>query len=137
MALAEVRKAQMKTRLAAERLKRHESGEAVVSLIALHDVLERIALRLETMHVLGYATAELVKSPLAMIEALRVLKTGAPPEVHYLITAVQEAVERIASFSQPEVQLKEEELREEAMKIVKEAMERAREAGSRGSQNRF
>lgn len=135
-ALAEVRRAQLKTRLAAERLRKYGSDEAVVSLLALHDILERVALRLETMNVIGHATAELVRSPIVMIQALSMLKAGAPPDVHYMITAVQEAVERVVALSQPEIRLREEELRREAAEIVKEALERAR-GGSSGSQNRL
>ncbi|MCX8196160.1 MAG: hypothetical protein N3F67_03685 [Acidilobaceae archaeon] len=123
-ALAEIRRAQVKVRLLGERM-RGLDEESALRLLALWELLERLALRLETISVLGVASPDLMRGPLALMIAMEALKAYAPPDVRYMLSTIERSVETIYS-GLPEPRLAAEELREEAEQIVREALEAAR-----------
>lgn len=100
-ALTEVRRAQVRIRVARSRLESLNDIEGAVRLEALNEVLERIALRLETLLVLGTASPELLRASLVAGKAVEPLKQHAPPDVRHMVMEVQQALERIHSITAP------------------------------------
>ena len=98
-ALTEVRRAQVRIRVARSRLEALNDVEGVVRLEALNEVLERVALRLETLLVLGVASSELLRASLVAVRVLELLKQYAPPDVRHLVAEIQQALERIHSMT--------------------------------------
>jgi len=127
--LSDIRRAQVKIRTSIMRLKALGDKDTAIKLTAMNDILERIALRLETMLILGYVNSELVKTPLALTYAIEVLKAYTPPDIHYTITITQEAIEKlIVDTLRDFPQIPIDNLRNEARLVLEEALKNAERA---------
>ncbi|MEN3000003.1 MAG: hypothetical protein ABDH61_05455 [Acidilobaceae archaeon] len=124
-ALTEIRRAQLRIRALAERT-RELDRENHLRMLVIVELLERMALRLETVLSLGYVTPDLLKAPLVIVYAIGALRSFVPPDVRLSLSAIQEGVETIRVSAFPELRVSEEELRREAEQVIREATEAAR-----------
>ncbi len=138
-ALAEIRRVQVRIRIARSKLEALNDREGAVRLEALNEILERIALRLETLLILGMASSELLKSFYVTSKALEPLQHYAPPDVRHMVMEVQQILDRIQNIITPVEWIENSNIPvREAEEVLREAMEIARnkintERGTRGS----
>ena len=124
-ALAEIRRAQGRIRMLAERTRDLDRGTQL-RMLAIVELLERMALRLETVLSLGYATPDLLRTPMVIVYAIGAMKSFVPPDVRLSLSTIQENIETIRISAAQELKIPEEELRKEAEQVMREAMEAAR-----------
>jgi len=127
-ALTEIRRAQVRIRIARSRLEALNDIEGAVRLEALNEVLERIALRLETILVLSTASPELLRALVTAGRALEPLRHHAPPDIKQMIVEVQETLDKIQNTLTPvePVVSNPSIVGGEAEEVLREAMEVAR-----------
>jgi len=126
-ALTEIRRAQVRIRIARSRLEALNDIEGAVRLEALNEVLERIALRLETILVLSTASPELLRALVTAGRALEPLQHHAPPDIKQMIVEVQETLDKIQNTLTPvEPVVSNPSIGDEAEEVLREAMEVAR-----------
>lgn len=126
-ALTEIRRAQVRIRNARLKLRSLNDTESMAKLEVLEELLERIALRLETMLVLGISSSELLRSLLVTSKALEPMKQYAPPDTLHLMSSLQVAIEQLYQTVTPSNATLESLIAEDEVKaVLREAMERAR-----------
>jgi len=131
-ALRLVRKAQVEARKGARRLSRLadriEGGrQMLVALETLDLVLERIALRLNTLLVTGVITRDLIAPVSALVKELYQQSQDLGPNIAQALSELDDILESLtAAAPAPEpLYTKEEELRAEARDIILEARREA------------
>lgn len=125
--LAEIRRAQVRIRIARSKLEALGDMDSIVKLEALNELLDMIAMRLETLLILGYASGELIKSSLAASRALESLRYHAPPDVGYVISELQQFMEMLYATRVNDIGARGVEVtRDDVEAILREAMEAAR-----------
>jgi len=131
-ALGLVRKAQVEARKGAMRLSRLadkiEGGrQMLVALETLDLVLERIALRLNTLLVTGVITKELVAPVSALVKELYQQSQDLGPSISQALSELDDILESLAATAPAAEPLykREEDLREEARNIILEAQREA------------
>jgi len=130
-ALGLVRKAQMEARKGVARLSRLadkvEGGrELLLRLETLNIVLERVALRLNTLLVTGVLSRELLEPVSALVKELYSESRDLGPSIAQALSELDDILESIAATAPPPEPLtRREYLREEARSIILEARREA------------
>ncbi len=128
-ALAKIRRAQIRIRIARSKLESLNDIEGAVRLEALNEILERIALRLETILILGVVSSELLRVLTTTKVAVESLKQYAPPDIGHVVMEIQQVIGKICN-SMNLVGLTDHDINvdkaEEVENFIREAMEIAR-----------
>jgi len=134
--LVEIRRAQVRIRSAKAKLQSLNDVESAARLEALDELLERIALRLETLLVLGFASGELVRAAAVASRAIEPLKHHAPPDVAYILSDTQSVIEKLYNtWSSSSIEPIQPITRSEVEEVLREAIEKAK-AKVGGSSNK-
>jgi len=134
-ALVIVRRAQLEARRAKVRVERmkgllpdNEYTNLLLSLETLDNILERVAIRLETILTSGIITAELLALPRALITKASEQLKDLPPELFESLAEIGDILDYVASNapSQPEIPISiNTETSEEVNNILEEAKKEA------------
>lgn len=133
-ALGSVRRSQYRVRAMVRRAGREGLGAGSVGrLLACEYVLERVALRLETLYVAGFATKGSLELPYRLLVEAHSMVAGIHPELYYSVSELLEAIERIQSAlpEAPEAWGLGEGVDEEVRRVLEEA--RSRVTGGRAA----
>ncbi|MCE4619663.1 MAG: hypothetical protein F7C33_01435 [Desulfurococcales archaeon] len=134
-ALLVVRRAQLEVRRAKARARQLEgvlpAGEyrnLILSLETIDNVLERVAVRLETILASGIITADLLRLPRVLVSKASSQLANIPPELSQSLAEINDILDAIiaqAPEGAPEIPIAEENVEESAEEVLEEAKKEA------------
>ncbi|MEM1872994.1 MAG: hypothetical protein QXS85_05430 [Acidilobaceae archaeon] len=128
-ALSRIRVLQIRARMVAARLGRgEEARDYAVKLATLSEVLERAALKLETVVYTGVASESAGEALAVLAEALRKMRHALPPPLQHDALALWRELSELSQSMAPDsvIHLSSSTLEAEAERVLREAEEVAR-----------
>ncbi|MEM4928917.1 MAG: hypothetical protein QXE20_03740 [Acidilobaceae archaeon] len=137
-ALSKIRALQLKIRIAMSRPNPAESKDYAVKLETLSEVLERVALRLETAIYTGIASEAIAESLTVFAIALYKLKRGLPPSLQHEALTIWGELAEISKSMAPDLfpNAFQDALEEDAERVLREAEEEVKRRLERGQLKR-
>lgn len=132
-ALGRIRAIQLKIRLSVSRMEREEAGDYAVKLLAVSEILERIALKLETAVYTGIASESIAESVAVLSLAFDRFKHSLPPPLQHDALSLQEELrDFVKSAGLDVLDVAVEVLDSDVERVLREAESIAREKAKSG-----